>query len=235
MKDAMLTIFDCDGVLVDSELIALQVLSDMLGEFGTPTSVDACRDAFMGRHADDILRGIEARVGRSLPGQGPLIKERMLARLRRELTPVPGIAAALARLDGPRCVASSSDPPRIRLTLELTGLSGLFGDHIFSGTEVAHGKPAPDLFLHAARTMGAAPADCVVIEDSVLGVQAGVAARMPVIGFTGGAHAYEGFADRLREAGAGTIIAHMDELPAALAAHAAALSPRGRAAHAGGR
>ena len=217
----MLTIFDCDGVLVDSELIALRLLSDMMGEFGTPMSVDACRDAFMGRHADDIVRGIEARVGRALPGEGPRLRERMLARLRRELVPVPGTACALAQLSGPRCVASSSDPARIRLTLELTGLAGFFGARIFSGTEVARGKPAPDLFLHAAATMATSPADCVVIEDSVLGVQAGIAAGMPVIGFTGGAHAYRGFAERLRDAGAGRIVAHMDELPTALAAYAA--------------
>ena len=155
--------------------------------------------------------------------------------LRRELAPVPGIARALAQLDGPRCVASSSDPARIRMTLELTGLAGFFGDHIFSGAEVANGKPAPDLFLHAAKTMGAPPAECVVVEDSVQGVRAGVAAAMPVIGFTGGAHAYPGFADTLRAAGAATIIAHMDELPAVLAAHGAEISPPDRAAYAGGR
>lgn len=217
-EPSKLTIFDCDGVLVDSELIALQVLSEMMAEFYTPMSVDACRDAFMGRHNDDILRGIEVRIGRSLPDEGPRMRERMLARLRRALRPVPGIANALAKLDGPRCVASSSDPARIRLTLELTGLAGFFGDHIFSGTQVSRGKPAPDIFLHAAQAMGTAPADCIVIEDSVPGVQAGVAAGMPVIGFTGGAHAYPGFAARLREAGAATIIATMDQLPAALAA-----------------
>ena len=229
----MLTIFDCDGVLVDSELIALQVLSDMMGEYDTPMSVDACREAFMGRHADDIVRGIEARVGRDLPGEGLRMRERMLVRLRRELAPVPGIARALGRLQGPRCVASSSDPARIRLTLELSGLAGFFGDHIFSGTEVAHGKPAPDLFLHAAETMGVEPGHCVVIEDSVLGVQAGIAAGMPVVGFIGGAHAYAGFAERLRAAGADTIVAHMDQLPEALMAHA--VRRPGRAAGANGR
>lgn len=220
----MLTIFDCDGVLVDSELIALEVLSDMMGEFGVPMSVDACREAFMGRHAADIAAGIEERVGRPLPGERARMKERMMARLRRELKPVPGIMRALQRHDGPRCVASSSDPERIRLTLELTGLAAFFGDRIFSGTEVAHGKPAPDLFLHAARTMGVAPAECVVVEDSVLGVQAGVAAGMPVIGFTGGAHAYPDFAGRLKAAGADTVIAHMDELPALLASYESAVT-----------
>lgn len=231
----MLTIFDCDGVLVDSELIALEVLSVMMSEAGMPMSVDACRDAFMGRHAADIAQAMEGLVGRPLPGERARMRERMQARLKGELVAVPGIARALQQLDGPRCVASSSDPARIRLTLELTGLSGFFGDHIFSGIEVARGKPAPDLFLHAAATMGATPDACVVIEDSVLGVQAGVAAGMPVVGFTGGAHAYAGFAERLRDAGAAAIVTHMDDLPAALAAYGAAVSPRGRAAGAGGR
>lgn len=214
----MLTIFDCDGVLVDSELIALEVLSDMMGAFGVPMDVAACREAFMGRHAADIVRGIEGFVGRDLPGEEGRMKARMIERLRRELQPVPGIARALERIPGPRCVASSSDPARLRLTLELTGLAPFFGDHLFSGTAVPRGKPAPDLFLHAAAAMGVAPARCLVVEDSVLGVEAGVAAGMPVIGFTGGAHAYPGFAERLRAAGADTVIAHMEALPATLAA-----------------
>ena len=212
----MLTIFDCDGVLVDSELIALSVLSEMMGEFGHPMDVPACRDAFMGMHSADIVRAIEAHVGRDLPGTGERMRGRMIERLRRELQPVPGIADALAQLDGPRCVASSSDRARIALTLELTGRDRFFGEHVFSGTEVAHGKPAPDLFLHAAASMGVRPSRCVVVEDSVMGVRAGIAAGMPVVGFTGGAHGYAGFAARLAEAGAAPVIATMRELPAAL-------------------
>ena len=212
----MLTIFDCDGVLVDSELIALGELSDMMGELGAPMDVAGCRDAFMGLHNADIARAIEAVVGRELPGLGATMRARMIERLKRELQPVPGIAEALAQLEGPRCVASSSDPARIALTLELTGLSRFFGAHIFSGTEVRHGKPAPDLFLHAASSMGAEPSDCVVVEDAVTGVRAARAAGMPVIGFTGGAHAYDGFAERLAAAGADPVIATMRELPAAL-------------------
>ncbi len=169
----MLLIFDCDGVLVDSELIALEVLSAMMGEYGHAMDVAACRDAFMGRHNADIIRAIEARIGRALPGEGQVMRARMLERLRRELQPVQGIADALARLPGPRCVASSSDHERIAIALALTGLTAFFGPHIFSGMDVAHGKPAPDLFLHAARSMGFAPSDCVVIEDSVTGVLAG--------------------------------------------------------------
>ncbi len=214
----MLTIFDCDGVLVDSELIALSELSILMGEHGAPMSVGECRDAYMGMHNADIVRAIEARVGLALPGEGLRIRARMIERFRRELQPVPGIAAALTQLDGARCVASSSDRARIALTLELTGLSAYFGEHLFSGTEVARGKPAPDLFLHAAAVMGVAPADCVVVEDSVMGVRAGVAAGMPVVGFTGGSHAHRGSAAELRAAGAGHVIAAMDGLAAALRA-----------------
>ena len=212
-----LTIFDCDGVLIDSELIALEVLSRMMSEYGSPMSVAACQDAFMGMHNADIVRAIEARIGRALPAdEGRRMRARMIERLEVELKPIEGVAAALARLDGPVCVASSSDRERIALTLELTGLARYFGDAIFSGTEVAHGKPAPDLFLHAAAHMGVAPRDCVVIEDAVAGVRAAIAAGMRVIGFTGGSHSDAGHAGRLREAGAAPIVASMADLPDAL-------------------
>ena len=215
----MLTIFDCDGVLVDSELIALDVLSQMMGEFGVPMSIVQCEDAFMGMHIADIIRSIEGRIGRGLPSdEGSRMRVRMIDRFKRELQPVVGVADMLRRLDGARCVASSSDVERVALTLALTGLDGFFGVHIFSGTEVPRGKPAPDLFLHAAATMGFAPADCVVVEDAVAGVRAGIAAGMRVIGFTGGSHTNASHAARLREAGAATVVAHMSALPAALAA-----------------
>lgn len=218
----MLLIFDCDGVLVDSEVVALDELSAILADNGRPMSVAACGEAFLGRHIDDIVAGIESRLGRPLPGGAPAMARRMLARLERELKPVPGVAALLERLHGPRCVASSSDRARIAATLRWTGLDRFFGPHIFSGLDVARGKPAPDLFLHAAAAMGAAPADCVVIEDSVFGVAAGVAAGMPVLGFTGGSHSDAGHAARLEAAGARRTVARMDEVPAALAALAGA-------------
>jgi HAD superfamily hydrolase (TIGR01509 family) len=214
----MLLIFDCDGTLVDSELIALEVLSEMMGELGTPMSVAACLDAFMGKHNDDIVLEIERLIGRALPpGEGLRMRERMVARMRTELQPVAGAAAVLATLDGPRCVASSSDPARIALSLELTGLSRFFGTHIFSATQVKHGKPAPDLFLLAAKTMGFAPGTCVVIEDSVAGVEAGVRAGMAVVGFAGASHVDAAHAARLEAAGAGVVIDAMADLPAAIA------------------
>ena len=207
-------------------MIALSELSLRMSELGAPMTIAECLDAFMGMHNADIVGAIERRIGRPLPGEGPRLRGRMIERFRRDLQPIPGIADALARLEGPRCVASSSDRARIELTLELTGLGGSFHGRsfhgrsfhgsIFSGTDVAHGKPAPDLFLHAAAAMGAAPADCVVIEDSVNGVRAGVAAGMPVIGFIGGAHATADLGDRLRAAGAMRVIARGADLPTAI-------------------
>ena len=219
MIATMLTIFDCDGVLIDSELIALDVLSTMMDGLEHPMSVAACQDAFMGMHNADIIRAIEHLIGRSLPlDEGTRLRARMIERMQHELKPVAGVADALGRLRGPLCVASSSDRDRIGLTLDLTDLSRFFGGHVFSGTEVAHGKPAPDLFLHAAASMGIASHDCIVVEDAVAGVRAGVAAGMRVIGFTGGSHTNAGHASRLRDAGAETIIASMADLPATLEA-----------------
>ena len=213
----MLLIFDCDGVLVDSERVALEELSVVMADFGHAMDVAACGEAFLGKHIDDIVRAIEARVGCVLPGEARRLRARMLARLERELKPVPGTAALLERLNGPRCVASSSDRERIKLTLRWTQLDRYFGHHIFSGLDVARGKPAPDLFLHAAARMGVAPTDCAVIEDSVPGVVAGVAAGMRVLGFTGAGHSDPGHAARLQAAGATLVVAHMDGIPEALA------------------
>jgi HAD superfamily hydrolase (TIGR01509 family) len=214
----MLLIFDCDGTLVDSELIALEVLSEMMGELGRPMTVAACLDAFMGRHNADILMEIERLIGRALPdGEGKRMRDRITDRLHRELKPVAGVAALLETLSGPRCVASSSSPERIALALEMTGLAGFFGAHVFSAAEVARGKPAPDLFLHAAARMGFAPRDCVVIEDSVAGVSAGIAAGMAVVGFAGASHVDAHHAARLTAAGARVVIAAMADLPGAIA------------------
>lgn len=222
----MLLIFDCDGTLVDSELIALEVLSEMMGEQGVPMDVAACMHAFMGRHNADIVSEIERLIGRPLPpGEGARMRERMLARMERELKPVEGVTAVLATIEGPRCVASSSDPARIAHSLELTGLTSFFGDHIFSAAQVTNGKPAPDLFLLAAETMGFAPQHCIVIEDSVAGVEAGVRAGMAVIGFAGGSHAATGHGAMLEAAGATIVVTSMAAVPDAIAALRRAATP----------
>jgi HAD superfamily hydrolase (TIGR01509 family) len=136
----------------------------------------------------------------------------LFARFESELQPIPGVRDAILALPHRRCVASSSLPERIAFSLRLTGLDDLF-EHVFSASEVARGKPAPDLFLHAATRMGAVPDQCLVIEDSTAGVQAARAARMNVIGFAGGGHCGPDHAGKLRDAGATFIIDHMSELP----------------------
>jgi HAD superfamily hydrolase (TIGR01509 family) len=187
-----LVIFDCDGVLVDSEPIAVRIDVEMLAEVGVTMSEEEVIERFVGRSPEVILAETEARLGRPLP-EGWF--DRGEARIRQayatELRPVDGIAEALDAIDVPVCVASSSGHDNLRYKLELTGLYERFAGHIFSASEVANGKPAPDLFLHAASRMGAAPADCVVVEDSRYGVQAARAAGMDVFGYAGGVTAPE--------------------------------------------
>jgi len=182
-----LVIFDCDGVLVDSEPIAVRIDVEMLAEVGVTMTEEDVIERFVGRSPEVILAEAEARLGRRVP-EGWF--ERGETRIRRayatELRPVDGISEALEEIGDPVCVASSSGHDNIRYKLELTGLYDRFAGHIFSATEVANGKPAPDLFLHAASRMGAAPADCVVVEDSRYGVQAARAAGMDVLGYAGG-------------------------------------------------
>jgi HAD superfamily hydrolase (TIGR01509 family) len=182
-----LVIFDCDGVLVDSEPIAVRIDVEMLAEVGLTMSEEEVIERFVGRSPEVILAETEARLGRAVP-EGWF--DRGEARLRElyatELKPVPGIAEALEAIADPVCVASSSAPDNVRYKLELTGLYERFAGRIFSAAEVANGKPAPDLFLHAASRMGASPSECVVIEDSRYGVEAARAAGMDVFGFAGG-------------------------------------------------
>lgn len=181
-----LVIFDCDGVLVDSEPISNRILSSMLEEIGLPMSVEETTQAFVGRSMDDCRRIIARKSGRPVPDDFVERYDRRLLRaFRRELRPVSGLPEALDRIDLPVCVASSGSLEKIRGSLELTALLPRFDNHLFSAEEVQHGKPAPDLFLHAARRMRARASRCVVVEDSPPGVCAGVAAGMQVLGYTG--------------------------------------------------
>jgi HAD superfamily hydrolase (TIGR01509 family) len=210
-----LIIFDCDGVLVDSEIIAHTLLAQMMTDLGHPMTTAEAVQKFAGRSLADTLSLIEAGLGRSIPDDlGQRYGRLLLERLRHDLKPIAGVKAAVAALPYPRCVASSSSLERIRLSLEATGLASLFGANIFSATQVAHGKPAPDLYLFASRRMGIAPEYCMVVEDSALGVTAGGAAGMKVIGFTGAAHATPDAAQRLAAAGACSVISSMVDLPA---------------------
>jgi HAD superfamily hydrolase (TIGR01509 family) len=212
-----LLIFDCDGVLVDSEMIALDVLAKMLSELGWPIAAAECRARFMGKSMGDVLAEVEALLGRPVPPElGERMKRLLFERLRRELKPVRDVRKVISALPYRVCVASSSQPERIALSLEVTGLAPLFQGRVFSAAEVRHGKPAPDLFLHAAARLGVAPKQAIVIEDSPAGVIAARRAGMGVIGFAGASHADPALAQMLREAGAQEILGRMRELPAAI-------------------
>lgn len=190
MRPVDLIIFDCDGVLVDSEPLAMQVLVAAIAAQGiTITSEDAYRD-FLGRSLASISASLHDNHGEPL-GQTALQSMRtdLYALYRRKLRASPGLPDILGQLDIPFCVASSSTPERIHLSLELTGLLPWFIPHIYSATMVTHGKPAPDLFLHAAAAMQTAPDRCLVIEDSPAGVAAARSAGMQVFGYVGGGHA----------------------------------------------
>ena len=214
-----LLIFDCDGVLADSEVMAHQTLLDVLAPLGFAMTLEQSYGVFAGRSLKDTLAVIERELGRPLP---PDILEQsrdlLFARFRAGLKPVAGVMDAITALPYPRCVASSSSPDRLHLALEVTGLAPLFGTDVFSATQVVNGKPAPDLFLFAATKMKAAPPDCLVIEDSVFGIAAGRAAGMQVIGFAGAGHASEELAEQLSAAGAHRVIRAMNELPACVEA-----------------
>ncbi|WP_243372606.1 HAD family hydrolase [Microvirga solisilvae] len=210
----MLLIFDCDGVLVDSEVLACQVDADVLNDLGLPYTADDIARQFVGKSMKDMIARIEAEHGRALPDDfAERINSVLFARFETDLKPIAGVRDAILSLPHPRCVASSSVPERIALSLRVTGLADLF-ENVFSATQVARGKPAPDLFLLAAQEMGARPQDCLVIEDSPAGVQAAIAAGMRMIGFTGGGHCGPDHAEVLRQAGASIVIERMTDLPA---------------------
>ena len=205
-------IFDCDGVLVDTELIANRVLASLLTEAGIPTTFDDCMQDYRGRAMTSVIAAATERLGAPLPFD---VAERYYAEVkavfRRELEPVPGVIAALDRIDLPSCVASSGPHHKMEVTLRHTGLWDRFEGRIFSASEVAVGKPAPDLFLHAARRMGFDPATTAVVEDSLPGIQAACAAGMRALAF-----ARHTGADVLAAAG-GETFEDMADLPGLLA------------------
>jgi HAD superfamily hydrolase (TIGR01509 family) len=211
-----LVIFDCDGVLVDSEPIANRVLAEALNEAGYAISLDEAVARFVGRSMASVIAMVETDHGRSLP-EGWLedCQARTFEAFRRDLLAMPGMEEALKRISVPVCVASSGAPDKIAHSLSLTGLDRFFDGNLFSASMVARGKPAPDLFLYAARTMGVEPEQCLVIEDSVPGVEAAVAAGMRVLGFVGGGHADAALESRLESAGA-RVFSEMIELEALL-------------------
>jgi HAD superfamily hydrolase (TIGR01509 family) len=203
-----LVIFDNDGVLVDSEWHANGILADLLCEQGLDATRESCIADYMGTSMASVRERVERMLGRPLPADFEhRYHERLFEVFRTELTAVDGVVDALDRITLPTCVASSGTHDRIRLALTTTGLLARFDGRIFSAQDVTRGKPEPDLFLHAAKTVGVAPARCAVIEDSPLGVEAANRAGMTAFGF-----ARITPAERLRQA-AGGIFTSMRDLP----------------------
>ncbi len=185
-----LLIFDCDGVLVDSEPLAMRALLETIADAGIKIGPARGYERFLGRDLASVTEVLSQEFGVDLTHAAlDEMRRRLFELFRRELKPIPGIAEALDAIDLPRCVASSSQIDRVRLALEVTGLRSYFEPNIFCTSMVERGKPEPDLFLHAAHEMGADPSDCVVIEDSPSGVTAAQRAGMSVLAFNGGTHA----------------------------------------------
>jgi HAD superfamily hydrolase (TIGR01509 family) len=213
-----LVIFDCDGVLIESEILSIAAEARVFSRHGLPVDADFVFEHCTGLSWKSELAFMEEHFQVKLPES---ISAEAAAEIEHALTTklvaMAGIEAALDALAIPVCVASSSTPERLRLSLGKVGLYDRLAPHIFSSTMVKNGKPAPDLFLYTAEKMSAAPSRCVVIEDSLHGVNAAKAAGMTAVGFTGGAHIRKGHDRRLLEAGADHLVTHHDLLVAALA------------------
>ncbi len=202
-----LVIFDCDGVLVDSERLTVTTEAAILTRLGWPMTVDEVVERFVGRSAAAMHAEIERHLGRPVDWEAEF-EVPTRAALERDLQPVDGIAEALDAITVPTCVASSGTHDKMAFTLGMTGLWGRFDGRIFSADEVAHGKPAPDIFLHAAHAMATSPDRCAVVEDSVSGVTAALAAGMRVVAYAGGVTP----AERLAQPGV-VVIDDMRQLP----------------------
>ena len=212
MRRFELVIFDCDGVLVDSELITNRVFAALLQELGLPLTPEFIFENFVGRSMQQCWEQVAGMLGKEVPEHWRHeFQLRTTAALAAEVQAVHGIEAVLDSLQVPYCVASSGSHAKMATTLGATGLLPRFSGRIFSATDVARGKPAPDIFLHAASRCGVQPRDCAVIEDSPAGVAAGVAAGMTVYGYCACTHE-----PRLLEAGAHYTFNSMAKLPALL-------------------
>ncbi len=208
-----LVIFDCDGVLVDSEVIACRAVAETLQAIGHAIAPEAVAERFAGMSNKDMYALLARDLG-GLPAEFDAeMNRRAAAIFARELKAMAGVEAVLAGLAVRTCVASSSTPVELAQKLEWTGLARWFPGAVFSTAAVARGKPAPDIFLHVAERLGVVPARALVIEDSLPGVTAAKAAGMTVFGFTGGSHCRPGHSERLAAAGAERVFAEMSALP----------------------
>lgn len=213
-------IFDCDGVLVNTEILSAQAYRNVYARHGLTITPEAFL-RMIGLKQADILSQLRGTEGGLLPPEGDAqLTVEVLELIREHVQPTAGIADVLEGLVLPFCVASSSDIPRIRLSLGTAGLIDYFEGRILSSSMVKNGKPAPDLFLLAAETLGAEPAECMVFEDSVAGITAAKAAGMFAIGYIGGGHVPPSHREVLLAAGADVVIAEWSEAKAVIAARA---------------
>ncbi len=208
-----LIIYDCDGTLIDTETIYAEINLRAYHAIGlTHWTLESYVDAMVGIPVSEGRKILEKEFGGPLPaGFDEDIEREAMARIHSSIQTLPGVREAVQAVEGPRAVASSTSLAPLRRNLTTAGLTSLFDPHIFSASQVARGKPHPDVFLFAAEQMGAKPERCLVIEDSVPGVIAARAAGMPVVGFTGLSHNRERTRGRLKDAGAVAVIDHMDE------------------------
>lgn len=189
MSSIKLVIFDCDGVLIDSEIISASILIDQLAALGVAIDLGYVQEHFLGRSFPSVVVDIRKSFGLDLqPEFEDNYRQKLLSIFENELQVTEGLENVLDALSCKSCVATSSSPKRVKRSLELVGLNGYFGENVFTASEVKNGKPAPDLFLHTANSMGVSVENCLVIEDSVTGVRAALAANMNVWRFMGGSH-----------------------------------------------
>lgn len=207
-------IFDFDGVIADSEVLANTVLAEFVTELGVPTTVEDSYRDYMGKRLHEVVAAIEKVVGRALPTAfAEQYQDRTLERFRQELAPIAGAREFITKFgDLPRCIASSSSPERLAVSLGALDMTELFEGRVFSASSVARGKPHPDIFEYAAAEMGVSPRECIVIEDSATGVIAGRAAGCTVIALLAGGHIGADHRAKLKEAGPHHLAADYGEI-----------------------
>ena len=223
MAECKLVLFDCDGTLMDSENIAAEVETELMKEYGIEMDVPTFNLRFAGTSSHHVQNVMEEESGRHFPDDHQQnLENRMNEKLWREVKTVAGAHDMLDNLDQPRAICSNAGMSKLKLELTRGELWDRFRPYIYSAKDMEEitPKPAPDLYLHAAKEFETEPQHCVVVEDSTTGVQAGVAAGMRVIGFVGGKHTHQGHADELTEAGAETVISRLTDIPAILEAFA---------------
>ena len=221
MPACELVIFDCDGTVMDSELMMAEVEVEALAEFGMEMTATEFNTRFAGTSSEKVKEVVEEELGRALPDDHiSKVKQKMNDRLWREVKAVPGIMEVLDGFDQPRCICSNAGMDKLKIELSRGELWDRFRPYVFSARDLVNvaPKPRPDIFLHAAKEFNVEPSACIVIEDSITGVTGAKAAGMRVIGFTGASHTYPGHSDDLTNAGAETVIKRLNDIPALIEA-----------------